>query len=93
MQEKTEPSYYIVIPCEILEDPKLSMGSKIVYGLITGLSDPTGVCEASTKYLARRISMSSKGVSNCIKMLISAQYICVRKNSNGRRIYLMEVKA
>jgi len=52
MNENNRISYYAVIPATVLFNERLKANEKLLYAVITALSNKEGYCYASNKYLA-----------------------------------------
>ena len=63
------------IPAEILLNEKLSDKEKIILSIILYLSDETGSCFASNKYIARIVNVTSDRVSKIVSSLKKKEYI------------------
>lgn len=75
--KESTSNFYIVIPATVIYDTNLSANAKIMYGLISGLTNEKGYCWASNKYFAEKIGVSKTAVSLWIKNLKDAGYITV----------------
>ena len=51
MNEENKIGYYAVIPATILFDKELKPNEKLLYAVITALSNKEGYCYASNTYL------------------------------------------
>lgn len=76
-------NFYIVIPATVAYDMNLSANAKLMYGLISGLTNEKGYCWASNKYFAEKIGVSKTAVSLWIKNLREAGYITVELEYRG----------
>lgn len=76
-------NFYIVIPATVAYDMNLSANAKLMYGLISGLTNEKGYCWASNKYFAEKIGVSKTAVSLWIKNLKEAGYITVEFEYKG----------
>ena len=65
------------IPAEILLDEKLADKEKFVLSMILYLSDETGSCFASNKYIATIVKVTPNRVSKIISSLKNKKYIQV----------------
>ena len=65
------------IPTEILLDEKLTDKEKFILSMILYLSDETGICFASNKYIASIVKVSTNRVSKIISSLKNKKYIQV----------------
>lgn len=90
-------NFYIVIPVTVAYDMNLSANAKIMYGLISGLTNEKGYCWASNKYFADRLHVSKTAVSLWIKNLREAGYITVEveyrdesKEVDMRKIWIIK---
>ena len=63
------------IPAEILLDENLSDKEKIILSMILYLSDETGSCFASNKYIASIVNVTSDRVSKIVSSLKKKEYI------------------
>ena len=54
MNEENKIGYYAVIPATILFDKELKPNEKLLYAVITALSNKEGYCYASNTYLGER---------------------------------------
>lgn len=68
------------IPAEILLNKDLSDKEKIILSMILYLSDETGSCFASNKYIASIVNVSSDRVSKIVSSLKKKEYIEVTLN-------------
>lgn len=66
------------IPSNILLNEKLSDKEKIVLSMILYLSDETGSCFASNKYIASIVNVTSDRVSKIVSSLKKKEYIEVK---------------
>lgn len=57
MEEKQNIGYYSIIPSTILYNKNLKSNQKILYAVITSLSNKEGYCFASNKYLVEKLSV------------------------------------
>ncbi len=94
MNEENAIGYYSIIPSTILYNNNLKPNQKLLYAIITSLSCKEGYCFASNKYLAEKLKVNPKTISNWISDLNSKGFIIVdiEKNENNqviqRRIYI-----
>ena len=63
------------IPAEILLNKDLSDKEKIILSMILYLSDETGSCFASNKYIASIVNVTSDRVSKIVSSLKKKEYI------------------
>ena len=87
------------IPIEILLNNDLSDKEKIVLSMVLYLSDDTGSCFASNKYIASIVNVTSDRVSKIVSSLKKKGYIEVRlklkkenKEVESRQIILNKEK-
>jgi len=83
MKEKF--STYSVIPTEIMLSNDLSSTAKILYGVISSLTNEKGYCWASNDYLGSLLNISSKTASLLIKELSDYGYIQSNVEKNYKR--------
>ena len=65
------------IPAEILLNEELSDKEKIILSMFLYLSDETGSCFASNKYIASIVNVTSDRVSKIVSLLKKKEYIKV----------------
>lgn len=85
MNELNKPSYYAVIPATVLFNEKLKPNEKLLYAVITSLANKEGYCFASNKYLAEKLKVDPKTISNWITNLRKQNYIYVEILRNEKQ--------
>lgn len=70
-------NYWAMVPLHILGDNSIPPNAVRLYGLIASLSNATGYCWASNKYLADFFNVSKTAISLWVKYLRDAGYITV----------------
>ena len=58
-KETNNVGYYSIIPATILYNKELKANEKLLYTIITSLSNKEGYCFSSNKYLAEKIKCKS----------------------------------
>ena len=97
MKEKQNVWYYSIIPSTILYNKNLKSNQKILYAVITSLSNKEGYCFASNKYLAEKLNVGANTVSGWITDLRKKNFIQVELIRNDkqeiiqRRIYINDI--
>ena len=97
MEEKQNVGYYSIIPSIILYNKNLKANEKILYAIITSLSNKEGYCFASNKYLAEKLNVGANTVSGWITDLRRKNFIQVELIRNDkqeiiqRRIYINDI--
>lgn len=97
MEEKQNVGYYSIIPSTILYNKNLKANQKILYAVITSLSNKEGYCFASNKYLAEKLNVGANTVSGWITDLRRKNFIQVELIRNDkqeiiqRRIYINDI--
>lgn len=97
MEEKQNIGYYSIIPSTILYNKELKANEKILYAVITSLSNKDGYCFASNKYLANKLNVGANTVSGWITDLRRKNFIQVKLIRNDkqeiiqRRIYINDI--
>ena len=74
------------IPAEILLNNDLSDKEKIILSMILYLSDNTGSCFASNKYLSQLFDIPEQTISRKIKLLENKKYITIEYKKRGCEI-------
>lgn len=97
MEERQNIGYYSIIPSTILYNKDLKANQKILYAVITSLSNKEGYCFASNKYLANKLNVGANTVSGWITDLRRKNFIQVELIRNDkqeiiqRRIYINDI--
>lgn len=97
MEEKQNIGYYSIIPATILYNRNLKANQKILYAVITSLSNKEGYCFASNKYLANKLNVGANTVSGWITDLRRKNFVRVELIRNNkqeiiqRRIYIKDI--
>ena len=69
--------YFAVIPATVLFNNELKPNEKLLYALITALSNKEGYCYASNKYLGEKLGVDHKTVSRWIANLRRYNYLVI----------------
>jgi len=77
LEELLEPTFFAIIPLEILEDINLSANSKLLYAEICALSRRSGKCFATNEYIAKRLGLSKRTIPTLLKELKERELISV----------------
>jgi DNA-binding Lrp family transcriptional regulator len=95
MSEKEFGSFYYVIPAEIMHSKDLCLEEKLIYGLISGLSNKKGYCFAGNDFFEETLNIKETTVKKYIKNLEDKGFIQREIHSfennpfkKERRIYL-----
>ena len=89
--------YYSIIPATVLYNKELKANEKLLYAIITSLSNKGGYCFATNKYLAEKLDVNPKTISSWISDLKDRNFIIVEliRNENKqiveRKIYINDV--
>lgn len=93
MNEENNIGYYAVIPATILFNKELKPNEKLLYAVITALSNKEGYCYASNNYLGNLFNVIPHTISTWVSHLRNKGFLHVDiiTNENGeiiqRRIY------
>lgn len=93
MNNENKIGYYAVIPATILFNKDLKANEKLLYAIITILSNKEGYCFASNKYLSNLLNAQPHTISKWVSNLKDKGFVCLDmiKNDKGeiiqRRIY------
>ena len=68
-------NYYAVIPSDILNANDLTSDEKLLYALITSLSNEKGYCYASNSYFAKRFGKTDRSIKRWLQSLTSKSYV------------------
>lgn len=85
-------STFSVIPTEIMVSKEISSTAKIVYGLISSLTNEKGYCWASNKYLGELVDKEERQISNIINQLSSLGFIISEVEDNYKRKIILTGK-
>lgn len=95
--ENQKVGYYSIIPSTILFNDKLKPNVKLLYALITTLTNKEGYCYASNGYFGKKFKVNPKTISNWLKELRNFNYIIVeivrndKKEIIQRRIFINDI--
>ena len=98
---KEQPNYYAIIPANVRYDTNLNSNSKLLYGEISALSNKNGYCIATNEYFASLYNVSTRTITEWIKLLEDFLYIkCVfetKRYEDGtikkiRKIYISHIE-
>ncbi|HET8886801.1 MAG TPA: helix-turn-helix domain-containing protein [Salinimicrobium sp.] len=90
---KGNRAFYHVISDPVMSSKVLNDKSKLIYGLITGLTKENGFCWANNHYFAEFFEVSKETISRCISKLEKEGFIEIfidEKNGNSRKIFVSE---
>ena len=97
MNEENKIGYYAIIPATVLFNENLKANEKLLYAVITALSNKEGYCFATNNYFAEELGVHPKTVSSWISDLRDKNFIkveMVRKENKQiiqRKIYINDV--
>ena len=93
LNEENKIGYYAVIPATILFNKDLKANEKLLYAIITILSNKEGYCFASNAYLSNLLDAQPHTISKWVSHLRECGFVCLDmiNNEKGeiiqRRIY------
>ena len=79
----------IILDDSIVKSKKINSTDKLVYGVIKALASNKGYCYASNDYIAQKVNLSKRTITNSIKNLKQANYIRVEIINYQRNIYIV----
>lgn len=87
--ETNRTGYYSVIPATVLYAKELKSNEKLLYAIITSLSNKEGYCYATNKYLAGQLGVKHDTISGWISHLREKNflYVEVLRNEKQEIIY------
>lgn len=97
MNDENKIGYYAIIPSTILFNEKIKSNEKLLYAVITVLSNKEGYCFASNSYLANLLKAQPHTISKWVSHLRELGFVCldIIRNDKGeiiqRRIYPNDV--
>lgn len=93
MNNENKIGYYAIIPATVLFNEKIKANEKLLYAIITVLSNKEGYCFASNSYLGKLLNAKPHTISKWVSHLKELGFVCldIIKNDKGeiiqRRIY------
>ena len=93
MNEENKIGYYAIIPSTVLFNENVKANEKLLYAIITVLSNKEGYCYASNSYLGKLLNSQPHTISKWVSHLkeLGFVFIDIIKNDKGeiiqRRIY------
>lgn len=87
-QNEENINYCSIIPATVLYNKDLKANEKLLYAIITSLSNKEGYCFATNKYFAEKLGVNPKTISSWISDLRNKNHIKVEliRNENKRII-------
>ena len=85
-----KPSYWAVLVAPVLYNPDLPDFTKLLYAVISSLTEQTGYCWASNERLARDFRKTTRTIQRSLRELQEAGYIRIEDGDGGpgrRKIY------
>ena len=93
MNEENKIGYYAIIPATVLFNEKIKANEKLLYAIITVLSNKEGYCYADNSYLGNLIGVGSRRITKLLKELANNNYITMEyKHKFQRKIYINKDK-
>lgn len=80
--------YFSIIPSNVLYSKTLKPNEKLLYAIITSLSNKEGYCYASNKYLGDRLEVDHKTASRWISNLAKNNYLVLDYIYNDNKEFL-----
>lgn len=93
MNNENRIGYYAIIPATVLFNEKIKANEKLLYAIITVLSNKEGYCFASNSYLVNLLNAKPHTISKWVSHLKELGFVCldIIRNDKGeiiqRRIY------
>lgn len=93
MNEENKIGYYAILPATVLFNENVKANEKLLYAIITVLSNKEGYCFASNSYLGNLLKAQPHTISKWVSHLKELGFVCIDiiKNDKGeiiqRRIY------
>lgn len=78
---------YLIITSSVF-DSDISCRSKLLFALISGLTEEEGYCYASNKYLAEKMKISERQVINLIKELEVHNFLHSKVVNYKRQLFI-----
>ncbi len=79
----------IILDDNIVKSKSINSTDKLVYGVIKALTNNLGYCYASNEYIAKKLNLSKRTITNSIRKLKRAKYIRVETINYQRFIYIV----
>ena len=77
MNEENKIGYYAIIPATVLFNENIKANEKLLYAVITVLSNKEGYCFASNKYLGNLLNAQPHTISKWVSHLKELGFICL----------------
>ena len=84
-------NYYCVIPSNVMDDDRLTPNAKLMYGLISSLTNQKGYCYANNQFFQDYFKKNKNTIIGWLNQLKEANHIQIEfdpKNANKRAIKL-----
>ena len=88
----SKANYYAVVPYPVLADTRLTDFEKLLYAVISGLTNQHGYCFATNAYFEMFLGKSERTVKRGISKLSQLKYVFPQvdqANGNTRKIYII----
>ncbi len=79
----------IILDDTIVKSNYINSTDKLVYGVIKTLTNNLGYCYASNNYIAQKVNLSKRTITNSIRNLKQANYIRIETINYQRNIYII----
>ena len=86
MKEEPRANYWAVIPGGVLYDPELPGNAKLLYGLISALTNQEGYCFAGNDYFACRMGVEERTVRRWLSALQKRGFIRILEERGSRNV-------
>ena len=84
LEQILQPSYFVVLPIDVLERKDLNPTTKMLYGEINALSRKSGRCFATNKYIGERLGIAERTITRGIKELFNKKLIRIEAQITPR---------
>ena len=89
MSDENKIGYYAIIPSTILFNEKIKANEKLLYAVITVLSNKEGYCFATNNYFAKLYNCTTRAIQGAISKLQERGYVkIVIENNYKRKIFI-----
>ena len=85
-------NYYLILTADVL-NAKISANAKLLYAVISGLTNNKGYCYASNDYLAHQMQLQERQIQYLLKELKDNKLITINIYENNKRMILLNTNS
>lgn len=85
-------NYYLILTADVLS-AKINANAKLLYAVISGLTNNKGYCYASNDYLAHQMQLQERQIQYLLKELKDNKLITINIYENNKRMILLNTNS